>query len=167
MADTDDAVPATVNLPKGRQRWRYSFGVTTEWSTMTTTESITESPPTDRPCPSWCAGCTPTSEGGYGHSGDESTISLSLVAPMKFHDIMQDLDSWCPAEVSVYAEQKHGAIFPVIKVTRGDLLEDVLLTLTLNEAGELGALLTVMMSKARDVYASRSWLSRHASRPRQ
>ena len=116
---------------------------------MTTTESITESPPTDRPCPSWCAGCTPTSEGGYGHSGDESTISLSLVAPMKFHDIMQDLDSWCPAEVSVYAEQKHGAIFPVIKVTRGDLLEDVLLTLTLNEAGELGALLTVMMSKAR------------------
>ena len=116
---------------------------------MTTTESITESPPTDRPCPAWCGGCTPSTEGGYGHFGDEHAISLSLVAPAKFRDIMHDADSWLPAEVRLHLEQKFGAFSPVIKVSTGEGREDVLLTLTLEEAGDLGALLTVTMSKAR------------------
>jgi|GEM_PF-7034695 len=62
---------------------------------------------------------------------------------------MHDLDSWLPAEVKVYLEQKHGAIYPVIKITTGTGIEDDLFTLTLDEAGELGALLTVAASKAR------------------
>lgn len=116
---------------------------------MTTTEDITQSLPTDRPCPPWCAGCTPSAEGGFGHFGDEHAISLSLVAPAKFRDIMHDADSWLPAEVQVYFEQKHGAIFPTIKVTTGTGIEDDLLTLTLDESGKLGDLLTEMTVQGR------------------
>jgi len=116
---------------------------------MTTTQAITESPPTDRPCPAWCGGCTPSAEGGYGHFGDEHAISLSLVAPAKFRDIVHDADSWLPAEVHLHLEQKFGAFSPVIKVATGEGREDVLLTLTLDEACDLGALLTVAASKAR------------------
>jgi hypothetical protein len=95
---------------------------------MTTAESITESAPTDRPCPAWCEGCTPSAEGGFGHFGDERTIPLALVAPVKFRDIMHDADSWLPAEVHLHLEQRHTAIYPVIRVTTGGGIEDVLLT---------------------------------------
>jgi hypothetical protein len=62
---------------------------------------------------------------------------------------MHDVDSWLPAEVHLHLEQKFGAFSPVIKVSTGEGREDVVLTLTLNEAGDLGDLLTVMVPKAR------------------
>jgi len=141
-------VPATVTIARSPALAVFPVSQP-KGCTMTTTDDITESPPTDRPCPSWCVGCTPSAEGGYGHFGDEHSIALSLVAPEKFRDIMHDADSWLPAEVKVWPEQKHGAYFPVIKVATGTRIEDVCLTLTLNEAGDLADLLTVMVPKAR------------------
>jgi hypothetical protein len=99
------------------------------------------SPSETATCPEWCSSCGSSPEDNPTHFGNETVIPTSLLAPKEYRSEIHGVPTWDPSEVRVYMEQVPGAVAPVVRVTTGDLVEDELLVLDLDEARQLVAAL--------------------------
>jgi hypothetical protein len=96
------------------------------------------------PCPSWCDWQSDHKErdepADRRHYSREYRRELSLEAPVL------ECDEHQPEHVAVYAQQHYREVEAQVIVTKG---EGSLLTLTIEEAEELGALVTALVEEVR------------------
>jgi hypothetical protein len=112
---------------------------------MTTIEQGTTAVPA---CPAWCQCCTPESDGGYGHIGDDREIELSLMPPRTGEDILHRRPWYRGAKMVARLEQPHRATLPVLVFEVGpDDLEHEF-TMTIGEAMSLVEVLERLISEA-------------------